>query len=327
MMLFLFPPDTCLKFLGSLGIVAAGVFALGLRRAWSKRVAIVLGLSALGFPLVCPHQWISPWISEYKGLSLALRVPNTEIINTRHSPMGWLAVVQSPDIPFRYAPGLSLNCFLEPPPQLGIFTDGDTLSPITQYEGNPESIAYLNYLSSALPYRLLKEPEVMILGAGGGMDVLMALYHRAKEVDAVEVNSQVVNLVKGDYSQFAGRIYEKSPVRVHLAEAREFAVGSNKHYDMIQISLLDSFGASISGAGALTASYLYTVEAFQDYYRRLNPGGILAITRWLRMPPRDALKLFGTAVSACDKMGIENPDQRLAMIQKLDDHDDAFQER
>jgi hypothetical protein len=314
LILFLFPPTNCLKILGALGSCAAGVFALSLPKSWVRKSALLLGLFGCAASLFWPQAWLSPRISEYKGLSLALRAPDTKILSEHFSPLGWLAVVRSPTIPFRYAPGLSLLCSLEPPAQLGVFTDGDSLSPITRYDGNSEQIAYLDCLSSALPYHLIEKPEVLILGAGGGMDVLMALYHKAKRIDAVEVNPQVVDLVQRAHTSFAGHIYEREEVRVHVAEARGFVAGSAKTYDLIQVSLLDSFSASISGAGALNASYLYTVEALRDCIKRLETGGLLAITRWLKVPPRDALKLFGTAVSACYKLGMNDPGQHLAMI-------------
>lgn len=313
-LLFLLPPEACLRILCALGPLAAGVFAFSLPAPRFRSAAIVLGLSALALPFLWPQSGLSPRVSEYKGLSLARRVPDTEILSERHSPLGWLAVVRSPTIPFRYAPGLSLNCALEPPPQLGIFTDGDAFSPITRYDGDPETIAYLDCLSSALPHHLLENPKALILGAGGGMDVLMALYHGAKAVDAVEVNPQMIDLLRREHAEFAGHIYEKDRIRVHVAEARGFAADSGEQFDLIQLSLLDSFSSAISASGALTASYLYTVEAFQDYYRRLSPGGILAVTRWLKVPPRDALKLFATAISACDRLGVQAPARQLCMI-------------
>jgi len=313
-MLFKFSPATCLKILGAAGPFAAALLALSLHVSWSRRAAFGLMLFGCMAPFIWPQEWVSLRISEYKGLSLALRAPDTKIINEHFSPLGWLAVVQSPTIPFRYAPGLSLNCSMEPPPQLGIFTDGDAFSPITRYDGNREHIAHLDYLSSALPYHLLEGSEVLILGAGGGMDVLMALYHQAENIDAVEINPQVVDLVRRMHADFAGHIYQKDKVMVHLTEARGFVTKGRKNYDLIQVSLLDSFSSSISGAGALNASYLYTVEALQEYFHRLKPGGFLAITRWVKVPPRDALRLFGTAITACQKLGMDDPGQQLAMI-------------
>jgi len=86
------------------------------------------------------------------------------------------------------------------------------------------------------------------------------------------------------------------------------------HFDVIELGLMDAFGPSTAGLYALNESYLYTVEALQRYLMRLRPGGYLAITRWVDLPPRDALKLFATAVVALEKGGVRDPGARLAMI-------------
>jgi len=67
----------------------------------------------------------------------------------------------------------------------------------------------------------------------------------------------------------------------------------------------------------LSETYIYTVEAFEHYLRRLRPGGWLSITRWLKLPPRDALKLFATALEALRRLGIETPEQRLVLLRGL----------
>ena len=103
-------------------------------------------------------------------------------------------------------------------------------------------------------------------------------------------------------------------VHVHEAEARGFANTSADHYDLVQVALLDSFGVASAGLYGLSESYLYTVEALQTYLSRLAPDGILAVTRWLSLPPRDALKLFATAVVALEKDEVSNPAARLVMI-------------
>ncbi|UUZ75668.1 hypothetical protein LP414_28910 [Polaromonas sp. P1(28)-13] len=101
---------------------------------------------------------------------------------------------------------------------------------------------------------------------------------------------------------------------MHVAEARGFVAASKERYDLIQVALLDSFSASSAGLYALAENYLYTVEAVQDDLRHLQPGGLLAITRWVTLPPRDALKLFAAAVVALERSGVADPGSRLAMI-------------
>ena len=100
---------------------------------------------------------------------------------------------------------------------------------------------------------------------------------------------------------------------MHIGEARGFVAARGDRWDLIQVALLDAFGASSAGLYALSESYLYTVEALQEYLAHLEPGGLLAITRWVNLPPRDILKLFGTAVVALERNGAA-PAQQIALI-------------
>lgn len=313
-LLTIFYPVTCLLVVVAIGFLAAAAVCLTTVSTRTLLSATLLALTAILLPVVFPGQWLALNISEYKGLSMALRVPGTRILTERSSPLGWLALVDSPTIPLRYAPGMSLNCFQEPPSQLGIFTDGDSLNPITRFTGDPGSLAYLDCLTSALPYHLLKHPTVLILGAGGGADVLMALRHQAASVTGVELNPQVVALVQQSYADFSGHLYARDDVEVVKAEARGFVASSKNRYDLIVVSLLDSFAASSAGGHALSATYLYTVEALEQYIAHLQPGGMLAVTRWLKVPPRDSLKLFATALQALENSDHNHPEQSLALI-------------
>jgi spermidine synthase len=263
---------------------------------------------------------------------MALQVPDAEVIGRSSGPLGLLSVVRSRTIPFRHAPGLSLNSTVEPPPQLGVFTDGDALSVISRYEGRRDALAHLDFTTSAVAYHLLGNPSVLVLaagaedqhllgnpsvlvlGAGGGSDVLQALVHGAERIDAVELNPQVIALVATEHADFAGGLYGLPRVRVHAAEARSFVARGSARWELIQIPLLDSFGAAVAGVQSLSESYLYTVEAFRHYLRHLAPGGYLAITRWLKLPPRDSLKLFATALRALEREGAAAPQRRLALI-------------
>ena len=314
LLLYVLPAESCLKVISALGFVAAALASMGTRSAISRSAgALLLICGGLQF-LVWPDPWLVPRISEYKGLSMALQVPGSRVLSERHSPLGSLAVVESPAVPFRHAPGMSLNCTTEPPPQLAVFNDGDSLSPITRYSGRDEDLSFLDCLSSSLAYHLLRNPEVLVLGAGGGMDVLMALHYKANRIDAVELDPNMVRLVKEDYSEYAGNIYGHGGVLVDVAEARGFAARSTRLYDLIQISLMDSLAASAAGSHALGETYLYTVEALEEYLRHLGPEGILSVTRWLRVPPRDVLKLFATAVQALRDSGTVDPGSHLAVI-------------
>ncbi len=312
LVLFALTAERTLALLGAAGFIAAGLICLERRRG----LAAALALIALGLvsPILWPDGAIAPRPSPYKELSQALRAPGAEVLARRSSPLGALTVVRQPTIPFRHAPGLSLYAEAEVPPQLGLFTDGGSMTAITRYRGEPGELAYLDDQTAALPYHLLERPRVLVLGAGGGADVLLARHHRAEAIDAVELNPQVVALMRHDFADFAGHLYDAPGVRVTVAEARRFVTMSRESYDLIQISLLDSFTATAAGLYSLSESTLYTVEAFSAYLRRLSPGGFLAITRWLKVPPRDSLKLVATARAALERDGVRDASRRLALI-------------
>jgi spermidine synthase len=274
----------------------------------------MLTLLAVITSLAWPASWLEPRPSPYKGLRVALTAPGARVLAERSSPLGLLTVVESPLVPFRHAPGLSLGNTIEPPPQLGAFTDADALSVITRFTGDRGALGYLDQQTMALPYHVLDRPRTLILGAGGGADVLRALYHRAPRIDAVELNPDLIALVRGEFARFAGGIYDRTDVTVHSAEARSFVQASERSWDLIQVALLDSFTAAAAGVQALGETPLYTVEALRSYYAHLGPGGILAVTRWLRSPPSDPIKLFATAIVALEQAGVSSPGDRLAMI-------------
>jgi SAM-dependent methyltransferase len=253
-------------------------------------------------------------VSPYKSLNQLLRVPGTKIIARYSSPLGLISVVKSAVTPLRHAPGLSLNAVTEPPEQLAVFTDADNMTAITRYDGNPETVSYLDQTTSALPYHLKQLTDVLILGAGTGSDILQANYHAIKHIDAVELNPQVIDLVKEKYADFAGHLYSSAHVNVHVDEARGYLATTDKIYDLINISLLDAFGASAAGLYSMAENYLYTEQAIQEYLRHASPDGYLSITRWTKIPPRDEPKLLATVIKALKDANVQQPGRQMIMI-------------
>ena len=313
--MYLIPPAQNLTLISAVGFCAVLIANWGSWRAqhW-RRVVLITGFAAafIGYLLFNP---VTIRISPYKGLSSALNFPDAQILNERHSPLGVLHVVRSGLI--RAVPGLSLKAQHPVQPQLGLFTDADAMTAITDFRGDLSKLGYLGDTTSALAYHLIEPPCVLVLGTGGGGDVLNALYHGAVSVDAVELNPQVLELVAKEHGDFAGHIYAPDstyPVQVYVAEARGFVRATTKRYDLIQIALLDSVSASAAGTHALSESYLYTVESIIDLYQHLTPGGIVSVTRWLKTPPRDMIRLFATTVEALEQIDGAIPAQQLAMI-------------
>ena len=312
---FLGPPALAMKVLAVIGIVAAGIVALLAIRRTSARVLAGLALAAmLALPVAAPGAWTALRLSPYKSLSVALSAPDSAIVAERHGPLGWLAVVESPTIPLRHAPGLSFLSKSAPPEQLALFTDGGSLSAVARFDGDLAKLAYLDAQTAALPYHLLARPNTLVLGAGGGAEVLRALHEGAGRVVAVELNRQLADVVRHELGGFSGGLYDRPDVDLHVAEARTFVARSTARYNLIQLALVDSFSAAAAGVFALNETTLYTVEAFQAYLDHLAPGGLLAVTRWIKLPPRDALKLIATAQDALGARGVADAAERIALI-------------
>lgn len=305
--LFVLPIALCIK------VVAATATLAAIAAGRTKR-SVLAAAAALGLVLLWPTAWLAPKPSPYKELSQALRVPGTRIVAQRSSPLGELTVVASPEVPFRYAPGLSLLTTIEPPEQRAVFIDGSGMTAITRFDGRLQPLAYLQLQTSALPFVLRPAADVLILGAGGGADVLLALTAGATRITAVELDPALTALLRGPFADFSGHLFDRPDVHLRIGEARHFAAVNRDRYDIVQISLLDSFAAAASGARALTESNIYTVEAIATYLGRLAPGGVLAITRWLQTPPRDSLKVFATTITALERRGVADPAPSLALI-------------
>lgn len=308
-LLHLTSPEGALLPIATTGVLAGAIMVIDARLP--RWVACAAVLAVAGYASQSPPLELR--VSPYKGLAQVGRVAGATVVASRSSPLGKLDVLENGTVPFRYAPGLSVVARTPIPEQVAIFTDADGVTMITRYDGEPRSIAFLDQLTSALAYHLSEIESVLVLGAGAGADVLQALYHGAGLVTAVELNPQIVDLVREDYADFSGNIYRDGRVEVRIAEARDFVERDSRHYDLVQMSAVDAFGATASGLRALNESYLYTVEALGAYLDRLEPGGLLSITRWIDLPPRDAVKLFAAVVAALEDRG-EEPARGLAWI-------------
>ncbi len=304
--------------LPALGIIAALSLLSLLVAVWelslAKRVLwSCIALSIATGLIVIAHQ-SELELSPYKPLTQLLRIEGTEIISENSSPLGMLTVVESRQLPLRHAPGLSLMARDEPPEQLAILADGGGMTVINNGHAPESAYRYLDQLTWSLPYHLFTPQTVLVLGAGGGSEILQARQHEVTDIHAVEINPQLIALMREDYADFSARLYNQPGVHVHIAEARGFVSSSDRRYDLIQLPLLNSFATSSAGLYALNESYLYTVEGLSIFLEQLNPDGYLAISRWINLPPRDTLKLFVTAVTALEQAGVDDPGKRLILI-------------
>jgi hypothetical protein len=276
------------------------------------RAALALLAAGVVVALLTPRILLEPQPPQYKGLYAALLAPGAAVLAQRDSPLGRITVVESPRVPFRAAEGLSLASPYTPPEQLGLFFDGAGPEPLTRFDGDLSKVAYLDYTTEAAPYHLRPPARVLVLGAGAGQSVLLALHHRARLVDAAEGDPFLARLLETRFANYMGRIYERPPVRFHVAEARAFVAAADARYDLVQVPLSASTGGSIMSG--LTESYAFTTEALAAYLGRLAPGGLLAITREEENPPRISLKLVAASADALARRQVADPARHIVLV-------------
>lgn len=167
-----------------------------------------------------------------------------------------------------------------------------------------------NLMSSppALANVLRPTGDFAIIGPGGGVDVLRALANGSKNVTGIEINPIIANTVmRGRYADYSYHLYERPEVHMHVTDGRSFIRNSKAQYDVIQMTLVDTWASTAAGAFALSENSLYTADAFREYFQHLKPDGMVAITRWEFRQPREALRVVSVAMEALHQLGVKNP--------------------
>jgi hypothetical protein len=172
--------------------------------------------------------------------------------------------------------------------------------------GNRDDVEYLKYELTALAYGLVGSSQdgfnALVIGPGGGRDLVSALIFGARHVDGVEINPIIArDVMLGPFRDYSGSIYAHPRVTIHVDDGRSFVRRSSEHYDVIQASLVDTWAATAAGAYTLTENSLYTSEAFGEYLDHLSDRGYLTITRWVF----DGLRLVSLAQEACARRGLD----------------------
>jgi hypothetical protein len=154
-----------------------------------------------------------------------------------------------------------------------------------------------------------------IIGPGGGIDVLRAVSAGSPKVTGIEINPSIVNdIMKGRYADYSHHLYQLPQVDIHVSDGRSFIRNSNDRYDVLQMTLVDTWASTSAGAFALSENSLYTVEAFKEYLEHLKPDGMVAITRWEFQQPREALRVVSVAMEALHQLGVSNPQAHFLVI-------------
>ena len=147
-----------------------------------------------------------------------------------------------------------------------------------------------------------------IIGPGGGVDVARAVATGSRNVTGIEINPLIANtIMRGRYADYAHHLYELPQVHMHVGDGRSYLRSRPERYDVVQMTLVDTWASTAAGAYALSENNLYTVEAFREYFDHLRPDGMIAITRWEFRQPREALRVVSQAMEALHELGIPDP--------------------
>jgi hypothetical protein len=162
---------------------------------------------------------------------------------------------------------------------------------------------------------LRPQGEYAIIGPGGGVDMLRAVANGSPSVTGIEINPIIANtIMRGRYADYSYSLYELPQVRMVVSDGRSFIRGSKVQFDVIQMTLVDTWASTAAGAFALSESYLYTTEAFEQYFQHLKPDGLVAVTRWEFKQPREALRVASVALEALRRLGVAEPARNFIVI-------------
>ena len=314
---FLLHPYLILVVITGIALASAILFSLN----FTKRTGFVLLLGSLLFTTAFyfSFDWLDlKRMSPYKALSRALLLPHSRIIAEKYSPLGLIQAVEAEGL--HYSGDLSLISPYQVPVQKALFFDGDSMSAVVPFGGSLEEIRYLDYTPSSLPHHLLLPEErgkALIIGVGGGEGILKAMLHGFRAIEGVEINGNVIELMENELADFSGRIYQNPRVKIFRQEMRGFLASSPGRYDLIELSLMDSYAAAASGIYALNESYLYTVKSIQELFGHLHEEGLLAITRWNVTPPRDNIKMLNLCITALEGLGVKDIYRHIFYIRSM----------
>ena len=160
----------------------------------------------------------------------------------------------------------------------------------------------------ALANVLRPRGKFAIIGPGGGVDVLRALANGSPDVTGIEINPIIADtIMRGRYADYARHLYERPEVHIHVTDGRSYLRAAPEQFDVVQMTLVDTWASTAAGAFALSENNLYTIEAFREYFQHLKPDGMIAITRWEFREPREALRVVSVAMQALHSLGVADP--------------------
>jgi len=228
--------------------------------------------------------------------------------------------------------GLKREVYSGPLPEnIGVLIDSWALTTVINLTPDLIKSPVFDYVPSSLPFAVFEtrgvKPEVLIIGAGGGIDVLTARHHGAPAITAVEINPLIVKGALREYEELRTEqlrkrggyegwtddsVYRLPGVDVQVAEGRNFVDRTDQRFDLIMLPGVDTATGTEAGNFSFSENYLYTVDAMEAYLEKLKPDGLVYVLRFkVTEKPSEMLRLTAIAEEALRRQGVADPKKRL----------------
>ena len=236
--------------------------------------------------------------SQFKPLTRTLDLPGARVIADRPGVHGWVQVVAAPAL--RPAPAVSLQFQGEIPAQPTVFINGLGYGSVPDLAAirNPE---WLDHTTDAVAFTVTRPTHVLLLENGPGGWAALARQHGATDIAVAEPNRALVDLLTCGVSPLAVEWMLPGVTRV-VATGRAVLRHTGKSYDLIRFPSVGALGGT-AGLASASEQFLLTREAFVDAWKRLTPGGIIAVTAWMDFPERNSLRLLATLAESLEAVG------------------------
>ena len=198
-------------------------------------------------------------------------------------------------------------------PHLQLFQDRRAPAFIEKFDGDFEKVKYLRHDITALPYYITDPVKVLIIGAGGGRDILTAKLFGVPDVTGVELNPITAGLMRNEFRDYSGNVYGMEGVRIAVDNGRTFVQRDDQKYDLIYTSLADTQSANNQGAYVLSENHLYTIQAFESYWDRLVDDGVCSVITaagW----GEHMTRTVNTVARALERKGVSDPASHIIVI-------------
>ncbi len=197
-----------------------------------------------------------------------------------------------------------------PPRKVIWINNGKMQSFVWQFDGDLNKLKPIRWDPVAIVYQLTKPGAALIIGSAGGYEVLCALSNRFQKIVAVEMDPVICDLLKKEYAGYTGMLFHRPEVQLLADEGRSVVKRSRLKYDVIQMVNSHNTDSLLSGALSVAETYIYTVDAFKDYWEKLKGSGVLYIVHW------NGERMFTTALQALKEMGVAEPEKKFFIVQK-----------